>query len=59
MQLAALLEVAIGTVFVWLVLSVATLEIHNFFTTQQGLRAENLEKAILDSNRACLRILAV
>ena len=48
MQLDALLEVAIGTVFVWLVLSVATLEIQNFFTTQQGLRAENLEKAILD-----------
>ena len=48
MQLDALLEVAIGTVFVWLVLSVATLEIQNFFTTQRGLRAENLEKAILD-----------
>ena len=48
MQLDALLEVAIGIVFVWLVISVATLEIQNFFTAQQGLRAENLEKAILD-----------
>ena len=48
MQLDALLEVAIGTVFVWLVLSVATLEIQNVFTAQQGLRAENLERAILD-----------
>lgn len=48
MQLDALLEVAIGMVFVWLVLSVATMEIQNLFTAQQGLRAENLEKAILD-----------
>ena len=48
MQLDALLEVAIGIVFVWLVLSVATMEIQNVFTAQQGLRAENLEKAILD-----------
>ena len=48
MQLDALLEVAIGMVFVWLVLSVATLEIQNIFTAQLGLRAENLEKAILD-----------
>ncbi len=48
MQLDALLEVAIGMVFVWLVLSVATLEIQNFFTAQQGSRAKNLEKAILE-----------
>ena len=48
MQLDALLEVAIGIVFVWLVISVATLEIQNIFTAQQGLRAENLEKGILD-----------
>jgi|GEM_PF-574394 len=48
MQLDALLEVAIGMVFVWLVLSVATMEIQNFFTEQRGLRAENLENAIFD-----------
>lgn len=48
MQLDALLETAIGLVFVWLVLSVATMQIQNIFTAQQGLRAENLEKAILD-----------
>lgn len=47
MQLDALLEVAIGLVFVWLVISVATMEgqtrINNFF----NWRADYLEKSIL------------
>jgi hypothetical protein len=47
MQLDAILEVAIGLVFVWLVISVATLEVQNRISILLGWRAEQLEKSIL------------
>jgi hypothetical protein len=47
MQLDAILEVAIGLVFVWLVISVATMEVQNRISTLLGWRAEQLEKSIL------------
>jgi hypothetical protein len=47
MQLNAILEVVIGLVFVWLVISVATMEIHARIGVWLGWRAEHLEKSIL------------
>ncbi len=47
MQLDAILEVAIGLVFVWLVISVATMEVQNRISILLGWRAEQLEKSIL------------
>lgn len=47
MQLDAILEVAIGLVFVWLVISVATMEAQNRISIFFGWRAEQLEKSIL------------
>jgi hypothetical protein len=47
MQLDAILEVAIGLVFVWLVISVATMEVQNRVSIWLDLRAEHLEKSIL------------
>jgi len=47
MQLDAILEVAIGLVFVWLVISVATMEAQNRIGILLGWRAEYLEKSIL------------
>jgi hypothetical protein len=47
MQLDAILEVSIGLVFVWLVISVATMEAQNRISTLLGWRAEQLEKSIL------------
>jgi len=47
MQLDAILEVAIGLIFVWLVISVATMEVQNRISTYLGWRAEQLEKSIL------------
>jgi hypothetical protein len=47
MQLDAILEVAIGLVFVWLVISVATMEVQNRISALLGWRAEQLEKSIL------------
>jgi hypothetical protein len=46
MQLDAILEVAIGLVFVWLVISVATIEIQNRVGTWLNWRADHLERAI-------------
>ncbi|GAB4505189.1 MAG: hypothetical protein Fur0043_21840 [Anaerolineales bacterium] len=48
MQLDAILEVAIGLVFAWLVLSIATMEIQNWITQRLEIRAKFLEQAILD-----------
>jgi len=48
MQLDAILEVAIGMVFVWLLLSVGTLEIQNRISIRFNWRADLLEKTILD-----------
>jgi hypothetical protein len=47
MQLDAILEVAIGLVFVWLVISVATMEVQNRISTLMSWRADQLEKSIL------------
>lgn len=48
MQLDAILEVAIGMIFVWLLLSVGTLEIQNRISIRFNWRADLLEKTILD-----------
>lgn len=48
MQLDAILEVAIGLVMMWLVLSVATMEIQNWLGQILNTRANFLEKNILD-----------
>ncbi|MCI0478641.1 MAG: hypothetical protein L0Y55_20560, partial [Anaerolineales bacterium] len=47
MQLDAILEVAIGLVFVWLVISVATLEIQNLISNMRDWRANHLAQSIL------------
>ncbi len=47
MQLDAILEVAIGLVFIWLVISVATMEVQSRISLFLGWRAEQLEKSIL------------
>jgi hypothetical protein len=46
MYLQEILEVAIGLVFVWLVISVATMSIHEWFGNILNTRAKELEKAI-------------
>jgi hypothetical protein len=48
MQLDAILEVAIGLVFVWLVISIATLEFQNRITGLLNWRADHLENSILN-----------
>lgn len=47
MQLDAILEVAIGLIFVWLVISVATMEVQSRIGTYMGWRANQLEQSIL------------
>jgi hypothetical protein len=47
MQLDAILEVAVGLIFVWLVISVATMEIQNRISTALNWRADYLERSIL------------
>ena len=46
MQLDAIIEVAIGLVFVWLVISIATMEAHNRIGVSMNWRAKHLEKSI-------------
>jgi hypothetical protein len=48
MQLDAILEVAIGLVMMWLVLSVATMEIQNWLGQVSNVRAKYLEQALLE-----------
>jgi hypothetical protein len=48
MQLDAILEVAIGLVMMWLVLSVATMEIQNWLGQILNTRAKHLERSILE-----------
>jgi len=48
MQLDALLEVAIGLVFIWLVLSVATMHVQDFIGNILKWRASFLQQAILN-----------
>jgi hypothetical protein len=47
MQLDAILEVAIGLVFVWLVISIATLELQTRVGAWLNWRADHLERALL------------
>ena len=46
MYLQEILEVAIGLVFVWLVISVATMSLQEWFGNILNTRAKELEKAI-------------
>jgi len=48
MPLDAILEVAIGLIFAWLVLSIATMEIQNWITQLLDTRAKFLEQSILE-----------
>jgi hypothetical protein len=48
MQLDAILEVAIGLVMMWLILSVATMEIQNWLTQVLNTRAKFLEEILLE-----------
>jgi hypothetical protein len=48
MQLDAILEVAIGLVMMWLILSVATMETQNWLGKILNTRAKHLEQSILD-----------
>lgn len=48
MQLDAVLEVAIGMVFVWLIMSIGTLEIQNRISLWLNWRADLLERTIRD-----------
>ncbi|HVM72594.1 MAG TPA: hypothetical protein VMT91_12610 [Anaerolineales bacterium] len=47
MYLQEILEVAIGLVFVWLVMSVATMSLQEWFGNILNMRARELEKAII------------
>ena len=48
MQLDALLEVAVGLVFTWLILSIATMHVQNFIGNILEWRASFLQQAILN-----------
>jgi len=48
MQLDAILEVAIGLVMMWLILSVATMEIQSWLGQIMNTRAKHLERSILE-----------
>ena len=48
MQLDAILEVVIGLVFAWLVLSISTSEIQEVIKRIFNLRAKHLQKSILE-----------
>lgn len=47
MQLDAILEVAVGLVFVWLVISVATMELQNRISAALNWRGDYLQRSIL------------
>jgi hypothetical protein len=46
MDLSAMVEVAIGIIFVWIVLSLTTIQIQEWITTRLDKRAKDLENAI-------------
>lgn len=46
MDLSAILEVAIGIIFVWIVLSLTTIQIQEWITTQLDKRAKDMEASI-------------
>ncbi len=51
MQLDAILEVAIGLVFAWLVLSIGTMQVQDWVSQLFSWRSKSLEQAILDMFR--------
>lgn len=48
MDLSAILEVAIGIIFVWIVLSIATISIQEWISTRLDKRARDLEASIYE-----------
>ena len=46
MNLTAILEVAIGIVFIWMILSIATMQIQEWILTWSKKRSKDLEEAI-------------
>src|ERR1051325_11592241 len=46
MDLSAILEVAIGIIFVWIVLSLTTIQIQEWISTRLDKRARDMEEAI-------------
>ena len=46
MYLEEVLEVAVGLIFMWLVLSISTMQVQEWFVTRWRWRADDLEKAI-------------
>ena len=46
MNLGAIIEVAIGLIFVWIVLSLTTIQIQEWISTQLDKRARDMEDAI-------------
>src|SRR5262245_50464587 len=46
MNLGAVVDVAIGIIFVWIVLSLTTIQIQEWITTRLDKRAKDLESAI-------------
>ena len=46
MDLGAIVDVAIGIIFVWIVLSLTTIQIQEWITTRLDKRAKDLEDAI-------------
>ena len=46
MYLEEVLEVAVGLIFMWLVLSISTMQVQEWIVTRLTWRADDLEKAI-------------
>ncbi len=46
MNISAMIEVAVGIVFIWIVLSLSTIQIQEYFNTWVQRRANDLEKSI-------------
>ena len=46
MYLEEVLEVAVGLIFMWLVLSISTMQVQEWIVTRLNWRADDLEKAI-------------
>jgi hypothetical protein len=47
MNLGAIIEVAIGLIFVWIVLSLTTIQIQEWISTQLDKRARDMEDAVI------------
>jgi hypothetical protein len=46
MNISAMIEVAVGIVFIWIVLSLSTIQIQEYFNARAQRRAKDLEKSI-------------